>query len=210
MIGYVVMGILFAASMFFGLFAEPSQAAEVELRTWTVEELSAFDGKDGSPSYTSYEGIIYDVSESPLFEEGEHFGHFAGMDLTEAMAEAPHGDEVFVGFNIVGQLEGDFTEVEQSKKIITTSGQIRIFGKTLTAWTGYLLGVVLILNFATCYAMPWCKGKMPWKGWVPGPDNKDHMIMQFFQYHRVFAWLTIFFGIIHGVIGILESFQIRI
>lgn len=42
-----------------------------------------------------YEGEIYDVSESGLWKNGVHMRrHFAGADLTEALASAPHGPKV--------------------------------------------------------------------------------------------------------------------
>ena len=74
-------------------------------REFTIQELSAFDGKDSGLIFTAYKGVIYDVSDSPLFEEGKHYGHLAGLDLTEFMVDAPHADEVFIGFEVVGQLE---------------------------------------------------------------------------------------------------------
>lgn len=74
-------------------------------REFSIAEMAAFDGKDGSLIYTAYKGVIYDVSASPLFEEGKHYGHMTGLDLTEFMVDAPHADEVFVGFESVGLLE---------------------------------------------------------------------------------------------------------
>jgi predicted heme/steroid binding protein len=48
-----------------------------------------------SKSMIIYEGFEYDVSESKLWKGGMHMRrHYAGSDLTGAMAEAPHGPEV--------------------------------------------------------------------------------------------------------------------
>lgn len=52
----------------------------------------------------AYKGEVYDVSESPLFEYGMHFEHYAGEDLTDFMAEAPHGEEVLRDIPAVGRL----------------------------------------------------------------------------------------------------------
>ncbi len=72
-------------------------------REFTLEELARFDGVDGRPAYLAYQGKVYDVSVSSMFENGDHMGaHQAGGDLTEAMAEAPHGDEVLDGFAPIG------------------------------------------------------------------------------------------------------------
>ncbi len=66
------------------------------MKEFTAKELESFTGKGGSPAYTSYDGKIYDVSGSQMWEEGLHFGtHWAGKDLTEEMSSAPHGPEVF-------------------------------------------------------------------------------------------------------------------
>ena len=73
-------------------------------RTFTREELQAFNGRDGRPTYAAFNGKVYDVSTSPLWEEGEHFEHFAGKDLTDELPEAPHGEEVFENFLVVGEL----------------------------------------------------------------------------------------------------------
>lgn len=69
------------------------------------ETLRQFDGSDGKPIYTAYQGKVYDVTESPLFADGEHFEHFAGVDLTDAMEDAPHGEEVLGKFPVVGDYE---------------------------------------------------------------------------------------------------------
>lgn len=75
------------------------------MRTFTVEELKEYDGKSGRPAYIAYNGNVYDVSESALWNEGSHMGeHEAGMDLTEMLSDAPHAEEVFDGIPIVGNL----------------------------------------------------------------------------------------------------------
>jgi len=47
-------------------------------------------------------GKIYDVTESRLWNEGVHMGrHFAGADLTHALKQAPHKDDVLNRFGTV-------------------------------------------------------------------------------------------------------------
>jgi predicted heme/steroid binding protein/uncharacterized membrane protein len=71
----------------------------------TLEELREFDGKSGKPVYVAFKGKIYDVSESPLWKTGKHQGrHPAGTDLTEAIANAPHAEEVLMRFPVVGEV----------------------------------------------------------------------------------------------------------
>lgn len=70
----------------------------------TLEELKAHDGRDGRSAYVAYEGIVYDVTESAMWGEGDHEGmHQAGDDLTGEHADAPH-DVYVTDFPEVGRL----------------------------------------------------------------------------------------------------------
>jgi predicted heme/steroid binding protein len=73
---------------------------------FTKERLAEFDGKHGRPAYVAHEGKVYDVTESVLWEDGEHEGeHTAGADLTAEMDEAPHFPEELDAFPVVGTFE---------------------------------------------------------------------------------------------------------
>ena len=76
------------------------------MRTFNAAELAAFDGSDGKPAYVAYRGTVYDVTSGPTWAEGTHFEHLAGEDLTAALEDAPHGDEVLEGMPVVGQFVG--------------------------------------------------------------------------------------------------------
>lgn len=72
----------------------------------THEELAQYDGHNGQPAYVAVGGIIYDVSESPLWRDGNHEGaHQAGRDLTAELKTAPHVGAVVERFPSVGRLE---------------------------------------------------------------------------------------------------------
>jgi predicted heme/steroid binding protein len=74
-------------------------------RKFTLEELKQYDGLEGRPAYVAYKGKVYDVTESPLWTDGNHQGmHEAGKDLTEALSEAPHAEETLANFKTVGIL----------------------------------------------------------------------------------------------------------
>ena len=77
-----------------------------EERELTPAELAANAGADGAPVYIAFQGKIYDVSGSGLWQGGEHMGlHGAGHDLTGEFADAPHGEEVFARYPQIGVLK---------------------------------------------------------------------------------------------------------
>ena len=75
-------------------------------RQLTIEELKEYNGKNGKPAYIAYKGKVYDVTDDYLWIDGEHQGeHFAGTDLTESMAQAPHMEDVLERVKTVGLLK---------------------------------------------------------------------------------------------------------
>lgn len=74
------------------------------MKIFDEAELKKYDGSDpGNPIYFAFKGKVYDATNSPLFIDGMHFEHFAGADLTEYMADAPHDDEVIGELTVVGE-----------------------------------------------------------------------------------------------------------
>ncbi|WP_333860719.1 cytochrome b5 domain-containing protein [Clostridium sp.] len=51
-------------------------------RQFTLEELSKYNGANGSPAYAAINGVVYDLSLVPSWGGGTHFGLYAGKDLT--------------------------------------------------------------------------------------------------------------------------------
>lgn len=51
-------------------------------KEFTIAELAKYDGKNGNPAYVAVDGIVYDVSLSPAWGGGTHFGLYSGKDLT--------------------------------------------------------------------------------------------------------------------------------
>lgn len=71
----------------------------------TQEELSRCDGKEGRPCYIAYKGIIHDVTNSKLWRDGSHLKkHYAGVDLTDILKTAPHGEEKVLKTPVIGRL----------------------------------------------------------------------------------------------------------
>lgn len=71
----------------------------------SVSELGFYDGLNGRPAYIAYRGRIYDVTASYSWRNGSHqVFHKAGCDLTSAMKDAPHGEDLLSRFPVVGWL----------------------------------------------------------------------------------------------------------
>ncbi|MFB2119918.1 cytochrome b5 domain-containing protein [Parapedobacter sp. 2B3] len=75
-----------------------------ELPVYSTSQLALRNGQDKSEIWIAYRGYIYDVSTSRLWYRGMHYEHWAGQDLTDELADAPHADDVFSRFEVVGVL----------------------------------------------------------------------------------------------------------
>ncbi len=79
-----------------------TETAQLEL---TLEELAEYDGKDGRPAYVAIDGVIYDVTDNPKWNNGSHQGNSAGKDLTEELkSRSPHGTTVLSNLPVVGKI----------------------------------------------------------------------------------------------------------
>lgn len=86
--------------------APQTKIVETDDAVYDKTSLSEFNGKDGQPAYIAIEGIVYDVSDNPMWMNGIHQGRFeAGQDLTEEMKNAPHGFSKLSQLNEVGIYE---------------------------------------------------------------------------------------------------------
>lgn len=74
------------------------------LPTFTRQQLALHNGQDKSTIYIAYQGVVYDVTHSRLWRNGQHYQHWAGQDLTEELADAPHTAVVFERLEKVGQM----------------------------------------------------------------------------------------------------------
>jgi len=77
---------------------------ENELALYTKSQLALRNGQDRDEVWVAYKGLIYDVSDSRLWFTGFHYEHWAGQDLTEEMADAPHTEKVFEKYKAIGKL----------------------------------------------------------------------------------------------------------
>jgi len=73
------------------------------MKKLTKKELAQHSGKNGTKAYIAYNRKVYDVSNSFLWKNGKHqVLHQAGEDLTEALREAPHGEDLLERVPIIG------------------------------------------------------------------------------------------------------------
>lgn len=75
------------------------------LKEYTKSQLALRNGQDKPEIWCAYNGLIYDVSKSKLWRNGKHYEHWAGQDLTDEMKDAPHTQNVFDTFIVVGKLK---------------------------------------------------------------------------------------------------------
>ena len=69
----------------------PTQRETGGLRL-NLKELSTYNGKNGRPAYVAVDGIIYNVTKSDAWNNGDHNGFEAGKDLTREIKNiSPHG-----------------------------------------------------------------------------------------------------------------------
>lgn len=74
------------------------------LPTYTKQQLSLRNGVDKEEIWIAYQGKIYDVAKSRLWKNGQHYEHWAGQDLTKELEDAPHNENVFDKFKVIGYL----------------------------------------------------------------------------------------------------------
>jgi len=71
----------------------------------TLDELAQYHGRSGAPAFIAYQGKVYDVSRSFLWQQGRHqVVHAAGKDLTGEIEAAPHTAAMLERVPIVGTL----------------------------------------------------------------------------------------------------------
>jgi predicted heme/steroid binding protein len=75
-----------------------------DLPIYSKTQLALRNGHDKPEVWVAYKGLIYNVSQSRLWKNGNHYEHWAGQDLTDELKDAPHTEKVFDKFTAVGRL----------------------------------------------------------------------------------------------------------
>jgi len=69
--------------------------------TFTLAQLAKYNGLNGQPAYVAVDGDVYDLSAK--FQQGQHFSHYAGTELTNAFYSY-HAKRSLAKYPIVGTL----------------------------------------------------------------------------------------------------------
>ena len=74
-------------------------------REFTIVELAKYNGTSGNPAYVGVNGIVYDVSLSPPWGGGTHFGLYSGKDLTTQFKSCHNMPELLNNLPKVGKIK---------------------------------------------------------------------------------------------------------
>lgn len=88
--------------------AEPSGSLQITVpekqTTFTLQELSRYDGKNGNPAYVSVNDTVYDVTNNAAWAAATHFGLTAGKDLTSEFTSCHASQSILSKLKVVGKL----------------------------------------------------------------------------------------------------------
>lgn len=81
---------------------EEMEESASDLPVFDSLSLAEFDGRDGRKAYVAIDGIVYDVTESPRWPNGNHNGFQAGQDLSRQIPQNHRADMRIERFPVVG------------------------------------------------------------------------------------------------------------
>lgn len=148
---------------------------------------------------TIYDNKVYDFSLAKLWDLTGHVGkHLCGKVYDKETIEAgPHKVGVISKF-YTAPLCGTLVESQKTGPLEFLFGGIISIRRSMV----YVSLLFFLLNFATCYAMPWASIKEPWTGDFPGKDSKDTVgKFPLTHWHKIWAWMAIFSLSLHAILG---------
>ena len=112
------------------------------MKTFTLDELKHANGQNERPIHVCVNGKIYDITDSPLWTDGEHMNrHHAGADLSEEIKDAPHDLSVLEHYEQVGILHPDSdldsgSDTTKSQKTAESEDIVKATDKSIKSTTG--------------------------------------------------------------------------
>jgi len=95
----IIFVLMVLSATFVTFFLGPKMKQKLKSKPKDEKSIEFYDGKDGRKAYVYYNGKIFDVTESKLWKNGVHMmRHNAGADLTEALKQAPHKEDLLLRF----------------------------------------------------------------------------------------------------------------
>lgn len=164
--------------------------------------------KEEEKCLTIFGGGVYDFSLAKKWDLTGHVKkHACGKEYDQAtIEEGPHKLAVIDKFyltNVCGETAVRAPEKPKVNWLVQFKAWPQeVFGVTWRMFWAYASLIFFLLNFLTCYAMPWSRVKQPWEGSVPGHDVKDTLgRFPLTYWHKYFAWAAIFTLSMHGALG---------
>ncbi len=94
-------------------------------KTFTLDELAKYNGKNGAKAYVAVNGTVYDVTGLPQWPQGKHFcpGSVAGTDITDLYQRSPHmkRSNYLARFPVVGTLVGSTQPAPSPSPLVSGS-----------------------------------------------------------------------------------------
>lgn len=75
-----------------------------QIMEFTLEELAQYDGMDERPAYVAVDGIVYNVTDFPIWRRGSHFGITAGRDVSDKYHSCHAGFPILEELPVMGVL----------------------------------------------------------------------------------------------------------
>jgi predicted heme/steroid binding protein len=207
-----IVGVLWGFLWWFSCtttFAQTSQSG-AQTRTFTLEELAQYTGKDGKPEYIAVDGVVYDMTNVPEWSGGKHIGQYiAGKDYTnEIKTIAPHGVSKMKGIPIVGKLVG----AEVSKNVTAQSGIAQKIGvfQTSRARRGIarllgLLNAVLVIFAASLFGLRRVNKHV----WANQNNTLKKIIKPLSKLHPYIGMTLVVEALIHGYVALGTIFRVH-
>ncbi|HSX29422.1 MAG TPA: hypothetical protein VLE73_02585 [Candidatus Saccharimonadales bacterium] len=105
----IVVAVLVVAGAFILKSVLAARAQHNGKGTFTIAQLSAYDGKNGHACYVAVDGTVYKIDQGRLWQNGEHTSSegkaSCGRDLSQAIKQSPHGKSKLSTLEVVGTLK---------------------------------------------------------------------------------------------------------